>query len=133
MVAMRMVQASIDQIINMVPVGNRLMAASWAMPMRLIMSGSAMLWIAPIRIGGANFNHVFIDAPAFNMVQMAMVEIINVTLMLNGNMAAARTMRMRLIGGGHGSFFHDCCVSRSRYDWQFSDEIEAARTHHRGI
>jgi hypothetical protein len=43
MIAMRVVQASIDQIINMVAVGNSLMATARAMWMRLLMSGSAML------------------------------------------------------------------------------------------
>jgi hypothetical protein len=42
MIAMRVVEASIDQIIDMVPMGNSLMAAARAMSMRL-KSGSAML------------------------------------------------------------------------------------------
>ena len=67
-IAVRMVEASVDQVIKVVSMRNRLMATAWAMPMRLIMSGSAVLWIAPIGIGGASFNHVFINAPAFNML-----------------------------------------------------------------
>ena len=105
MIPMRVVQASIDQIINMVPMGNRVMAAARAVPMRLIMSGSAMLWVAPVGIGGANFNHVFISAPAFNMLQMSLIEKIHVPFMLNGDMPAPRTVHVRLIGGGHGLSF----------------------------
>jgi hypothetical protein len=105
MIAMRVVQASIDQIINMIPVGNRLMTAARAMPMLVIMSGSAMLWIAPIGIYRANFNHVFFSAPVVNMLQMTVVEIIDVVLVTNGNMATSWTVHMlRLIGGGHASF-----------------------------
>jgi hypothetical protein len=104
-IAVGMVEASVDQVVKVVPMRNRLMATARAMSMCLIMSGSTMRWVAPIRIGGANFNHVFICAPVFYMLQMAMVEIINVIVMLNGNMAAARTMDMRLIGGGHGASF----------------------------
>ncbi len=105
MIPMRVVQASIDQIINMVPMGNRVMAAARAVPMRLIMSGSAMLWVAPVGIGGANFNHVFISTPAFNMLQMSLIEKIHVPFMLNGDMPAPRTVHVRLIGGGHGLSF----------------------------
>jgi hypothetical protein len=111
-----MVEASIDQVINVVPMRNRLMAATRAMAMRLVMSGSTMCWVAPIRIRGINFNHVFICAPAFHMLQMAMVEIVNVILMLNRNVATARTMHMGLIGGGHGAFFLCQNLDRVRPD-----------------
>lgn len=110
MIAVRVMQASVDQIINMIPMGNSLMTAARTMPMRLVMSGSPMLWIAPIRIRRANFNHVLFNAPFFKIFQMTVVEIIDVVLMLNGNMAAAWTVHMRLIGGGHGSSFRACCV-----------------------
>ena len=67
MIAMRVVQASIDQIVDMVPMGNGLMAACRAMSMRLLMSGSAMLRIAPIRICRADFKYVFVSVPPFDM------------------------------------------------------------------
>jgi hypothetical protein len=117
MIAMRVVQASIDQIINMIPVGNSFMAAVRAMPMFLIMSGSAMFWIAPIGIYRANFNHVIFSAPAVNMLQMTVVEIIDVVLVANGNMATSWTVHMRLIGRGHASSFRGCCDSAT-HDWQ---------------
>jgi hypothetical protein len=117
-IAVRMMEASVDQVIKVVPMRNRLMAAARTMAMRFIMSGSTMLRVAPIGIRGANFNHVFISAPLFHMVQMTLVEIINVILMLNGNMAAARTMHMRLIGGGHDAFLSECRISFARQDRQ---------------
>jgi hypothetical protein len=116
-IAVRMVEASVDQVIKVVPMRNRLMATAWAMPMRLIMSGSAMLWIAPIRIGGASFNHMFINAPAFNMLQTSLIEKVHVPFMLNGDMPAPRTVHVRLIGGGHGSSFPGCWVS-AMHNWQ---------------
>jgi hypothetical protein len=105
-IAVGMVEASADQVIKVVAMRNRLMAAARAMPMCLIMSGSTMLWVAPTRIRGANFNYVFISAPLFHMLHMTIVEIINVILMLNGGMATAwavdvRTCAGSLIGGGH--------------------------------
>jgi hypothetical protein len=105
MIAMRVVQASVDQVISMVSMRNRFMTATWAMLMRRIVSYSAMLWVAPIRIRRANFDHVFVCAPVFNVLQMAMVKIVEVVLMLNGDVAATRTMQMRLIGRRHDSSF----------------------------
>jgi hypothetical protein len=113
-ITVRMVEASVHQVIKVVPVRNRLMAAARAMSMCLIMSGSTMLWVAPIRIRGANFNHVLFSVPLFHMLQTAMVEIINVILMLNSNMAAARSMNMRLIGGGHAASLSECRIFLAR-------------------
>jgi hypothetical protein len=119
MIAMRVVQATIDEIINMIPVGNSLMAAARAVPMLLLMSGSAMLWIAPIGIRRTNFNHVFFGVSVVNMLQMTVVEIIDVVLMTNGYMATSRTVHMlRLIGGGHASSFLGCCDSAT-HDRQY--------------
>jgi hypothetical protein len=101
MIAVGVVQPPVDQVIEVVPMRNRLMATARAMPMRLIVSRSKMLWITPIRVRSANFNDVFIGAPFFDVLQMAVVEIINVILVLNGNMSAPRTMHMCLFGGWH--------------------------------
>lgn len=126
-IAVRMVQASVDQVIDVVPMRNRLMTTVWTMAMRLIMTRSTMFWVAPIRIGAADFNHVFISAPFFHVLQMAMVEIIDVIFMLNGNMAAAHTMHMRLIGGGHGASFLSAGCPLQRKIGNDLDEIEDAR------
>ncbi len=113
----RVVQAFVDQIINMIPVWNRLMAAVWTMSMRRTVSGSAMVWVAPVRIGRANFDHVFISVPdALNVLQAAAVEIIDVVLVLNGYVPAARTVHMHLIGGRQGSSFPNCSTSTT-HDW----------------
>jgi hypothetical protein len=56
---------------------------------------------------------------------MTVVKIIDMVLMPNGDMAAARTVRMRLIGEGHGFSFRVCCVSPpQRTIGSVSDEIE---------
>jgi hypothetical protein len=56
---------------------------------------------------------------------MTVVEIIDMVLMPNGNMAAAMTVHMRLIGGGHGFSFRVRCVSPlQRMIGSVSDEIE---------
>jgi hypothetical protein len=104
-IAMGMVQASIDQIINVAPVGNRLMPTARAMSMRLLVSGGAMLWVAPIGIGRADLDHVFSYMAVFNVLQMSLVQIVHVPFMLNRDMATVRAVHVGLIGGGHGFSF----------------------------
>jgi hypothetical protein len=107
MIAMRMVQVSINQIIDVVPMWNRLMTAARPMPMRRIMSATTVLWRTSIGIRCSYFDYVFIDTPVMHMMQMAVVEIIDVALMSNRDMTAAWTVDVRtirvsaLIGGWH--------------------------------
>jgi hypothetical protein len=108
MIAVRVVQASIDQIIKVIPMGNGLMATARAVPMLRIMPGGAMLWVAPIGICRADFNHMFFSAPVLNMLQMAVVEIIDVVVVADADMAASRAVHMRLISGWHASSFRSC-------------------------
>jgi hypothetical protein len=106
-IAMRMVQVSIDQIIKVVPMWNSLMTAARPVLMRRAMSATTVLWRTSIGIRCSYFNYVFIDTPVLHMIQMAVVEIIDVALMSNRDMAAARTVDVltirvsALIGGWH--------------------------------
>jgi hypothetical protein len=90
---------------------NRLMTAVRTMPMRRLMSAGVMLWRTAIRICCSYFDHVFIDIPVVHMMQMATVEIIDVVLMPNRDMTAARTVDVRtmrvsaLVGGWHDYSF----------------------------
>jgi hypothetical protein len=66
--AMGMMQVSIHQVIDMVPVGYRLMAAVCAVNVRLIMTGTfvALRTLLGIR-------RVYLDAVVFHMVAMGVV------------------------------------------------------------
>ena len=45
---------------------------------------------------------MFIDLTSMGIVQMAVVEIIDVALMTNGDMTTVGTVDMRMIGASHG-------------------------------
>jgi hypothetical protein len=120
MIAMRMVQAPIDQIIHVVAMGDSLMAAARAMPMRRIMSAGAMLRRAAIGIRCRDFDDMLIDSAIMHMMQMAVVEIVDMAPMRDRDVTAARPMNVtgmdviganRTIGGGHECSFPDCCSS----------------------
>jgi hypothetical protein len=50
MIAVRMVEMSIDEVVDVVAMGNRLMAAVWSVPMPLIVSAAVMTGSAGCRI-----------------------------------------------------------------------------------
>jgi hypothetical protein len=104
MIAVGMMQASIDQIVDMIPMRHRLMTAAGPMPMLGIMSAGTMLWAAAIRIGVGHLDHVLIDTPVMRMMEMAMVQIIDVAVVANRNVATARPVDVPMIGRGHGFF-----------------------------
>jgi hypothetical protein len=109
-IAMRMMQASIDKIIQVVAMWNRLMTASRAMLMRRIVSTGAVLQGAAIRIGGCDFHHVFLNTALIHVLQVTVVEVIDVALMPNRDVTTVRPVDM-VIGavgmtrGGHASSF----------------------------
>ena len=86
----RMMQVPVDQIVHMVTVRDDLMAATRTMHMGMVVAERVSSHrSATIRICFANFDHVLINVIAMGMMQMAIVEIVNVVSMLDGNVAAA--------------------------------------------
>jgi hypothetical protein len=90
---MDMVQPAIDQIIDMVAVRHRFMAA-----IRPVHMGAGQLRGAAIGIGGGNRDHMFINMIAVDMMEMAIVQIISVAIVPDGGVAAAGTVNMGMIG-----------------------------------
>jgi hypothetical protein len=84
MIAVRMMQTSADQIINVIAVRNGLMAAARAVLMAWFMSTSAVLRRAPIRVSFGHLDDVFLGAPVMHVLHMTMIEIINMVPVLNG-------------------------------------------------
>lgn len=106
-IAVRMVQMAVDEIVDMITVRNRFVAAARAMNVSSVMSGAAMVGRATIRILVAHFNPMLVHMIRVRMVKMAIVEIIHVAGVPDSNVAAAGSMRvvvvgmMRKIAGGH--------------------------------
>ena len=103
MVAVRMVQVALNQIVDVVAVGNGLVAAAVTVPVALVVHAAIVVGRAAGRVGAANGQMMFLDAGGPHVVQMAVVQVIDMALVLNGHMAAidamlmivARVMRMR--------------------------------------
>ena len=105
MIAVRMVQPSIDEIIDMSPMGDRLVAAIWTMLMRCIMPFRRPIGRAAIRVLRCYFDDMLIDAAAFNVLEVPLIEIIDVVCVPNRDVATSQPMNVRLGVRSHDTSF----------------------------
>jgi hypothetical protein len=92
MIAMRMMQVAIHQIVQMITVGNLGVSTGRSMAVVLLMASASVLGAAGRRIGPIDFQNVVINMVAMNVVQVAIMQIIRVAVVLDGDMAALRAM-----------------------------------------
>ena len=88
-IAVPVVQASMDQIIGMVAVRDRLMAAT-------LVAASASGRSTIDRVGGAHRNHTLVVVIAVSRMKVAIVQIIHVVFMLNAEVPAMLTVRVSM-------------------------------------
>ncbi len=104
-VGVRMVQAPVHQIVRVALVGDRVVPA----PRTVLVAGivpAGGLGVA-VRMTGVHPEDVFIDVVLMGMVQMSFVEVIDVPVMPDGGVTAARPVDVVMGGvgrviGAHG-------------------------------
>ncbi|MFS8977221.1 hypothetical protein PO002_22365 [Cupriavidus necator] len=99
MIPMGVMQMIANQIVYMVAVRYGLMAAARAVPVVRVMAAALMVGGTPIRIGVAYCKHVLIDVIAVHVVEVAVMQIVNMSLMTHGEVAAIGPVLVRVIGG----------------------------------
>jgi len=97
MLAVRVVQVTIDQIVDMVPVRNGLMTTVRSVLMRRFVGSAIMAWRAVRRVGGAHCQHMLVHVVAMRVVQMPIVEVIRVPFMLDDSMTTTGAMLMGML------------------------------------
>ncbi|NWB84026.1 MULTISPECIES: hypothetical protein [Pseudomonas] len=95
---MRMVQMPLHQIVHMIPMCDSFMPTARAMHMILGMSAAAMIRCAASGIARVDLQAVLIDVIAMHMVQVTIVQVVDMAIVLNRRMSAARAMLMGVIG-----------------------------------
>lgn len=93
-VAVDVVQATIDQIICVIPVRHRGVAAVGSVDMGFVMPGTRL--VAFSGVGISDRDRVLSDPRPLLMFQMAMVEVVHVSLVTDANVAAPGPVLMRL-------------------------------------
>ena len=107
-VAVWMVQVPINQVIHMVTMGYRRMAAARSVLMIGGMTGTLVLWRTGVGVCRRDANHMFIDMIPVRMVQMTIMQVVNMSFMLNSDVPAVGSMLVvvvdvvGLIAGCHG-------------------------------
>ncbi len=95
MIAMRMMQASVNQIIGMMAMWHSLVPAIGTVDVIGIMAGAAAG--AGIGIGGADLNHMLVDMILMRVMQMTVMQVIDMIAMAHRGMTAILAMLMRMV------------------------------------
>ncbi len=93
----RMVQVAIYQIVHVIAVGNGFMTAAGTMNVLCVVARAIMAAGAIRGIVGVYIQGMLIHVIAVNMVQVAVVQVIDVVAMLDGGVAAIETMLMVMV------------------------------------
>ncbi|HUA38815.1 MAG TPA: hypothetical protein VMA35_10530 [Candidatus Sulfopaludibacter sp.] len=96
MSVVRVMQSAVNQIINVIAVRNGCVAAVGTMNVLLVVAFRTER--AFVGIHGADGDGVFVHMVAVRMMQMAIVKIIHVPIVHDGDVSAIFAMDMRMIG-----------------------------------
>ncbi len=102
MLAVRMVEVSADEVVDMISVGHHFVAAVVRMFVRGMVLAAGMVGGALLRMVVAYADRVLFDgAVSRDVVQMAVVDVIAVAFVCDGGVAAVVTVDMGVVGVGH--------------------------------
>jgi hypothetical protein len=100
MFAMFVMQPTIDQVVGMVAVRDRLMSTTLPMDMILVMAAGSASIVAAVRISIRNLDHVLVNMILVRVVQMAVMQIVHMILMTYGRVSAIRAVSVRMMAMG---------------------------------
>jgi hypothetical protein len=98
MIAVRVVQVPVDQIVHVVAMRDRLVAAASAMLVRGVMAGSRRGRGAAIGVLGVDGDVVLVAVPFVRVVEMAVVQIVDVALVPDGDVTAIGPVLVLVVG-----------------------------------
>ena len=115
-IAVRMMEVSVNQVVNMIAMRDGGMAAVWPMNVLRRMPRSSKPGRALFRVHSADGNRVLVHMIAMRMMQMAVMKIIHMAFMVDGCVAAAGAMDVRMVRvSGAGMFLAHKCVLLVRF------------------
>ena len=124
-VAVRMVQVSVDQIVGVIAMRHRFVTAAWSVPMNRIVSAAAVLRGAPIGIRYAYFDCMLVDVIFMQMMEMTIVKVVHVAVVPNRDMTVS-IPTSRAAGENSKSLGLSLGLS---VGWSASGSLSPARSH----
>jgi hypothetical protein len=91
-VAMRVVKVAADEVVDVIAVRNRLVSAVRSVLMVGVVLGAVVIGRAVAGVRFADGERVALDAPRVMVVQLAVVEMVDVIVVADGGVAAARAV-----------------------------------------
>jgi hypothetical protein len=91
-VAVGMVQVAFHQVVDVIAVGNLVVAAVRAVAMTLLMPAAGVVGRAARGVRHRDLQSVVIDVVAMHVAQVAVVQVVRVVVVPDGDMAATRTV-----------------------------------------
>lgn len=98
MAVVRMMQVALHEIVNMITMRYSFVTTTRAMNMPCFVTITVVLWGANIRVGRTDGDTMFVHMAFVRVMQMAVMQVINVTIMFDGDMAAIRAVLVRVVG-----------------------------------
>ena len=92
--AVRMVQVALDEVVHVGAVRHGFVAAARAMPVVVRVELAVALWSACVGILRAHVDRMLVVMALVGVVQMAVVQIVDVTVVLDGGVSAAGAVDM---------------------------------------
>lgn len=111
MIAVRMMQVTVDDIVGVIAMRDGGMTAVGRMDVAGGLFRRAVSGSAGVGIGGTDGNGVFVHVPAMTVMQVAVIKVVGVTVMSDGEMTAAGTVLMLVRLGVFGvstTADHEC-------------------------
>jgi hypothetical protein len=97
-VAVRVMQVTVDQVIGVIAMGHCFMSASWAMHMVWSVTRAPMLRGAPVGVPVGDFDHMLISVVAVLMVQVAILQVVDVVRVADRRMTTLWPVVVRVDG-----------------------------------
>jgi hypothetical protein len=97
-IAVRMMQVPVDEIVDVVAVRHRLVPAAGAVLVARLMPLAPVLGRAAVGVLGRDLDDVLVDVVAVRMVQVSVVQVVDVIAVADGGVPAAWAMLVGMIG-----------------------------------
>lgn len=95
-IAVRMVQVTVHQVVGVIAVGDSLVAAARTVLVSFLVTAAVMARCAGGRIGRTDRQRMLLDLAADRVVQVAVVQVIDMAIVLDGRVAAVGAVLVRV-------------------------------------